>query len=302
MKSLAIRAVLVACVLTLSISGVASASHYLRLSTGTILHWKSNSTTSTSRTVRLYDDMLSTTTGERWRTWINSSRIDWDASARLSLPAGYFDSVATIDCPWSGTGVEVCNWSNYNGYGNNGALYAGLAEFLVVSSAGHISRGRVRLDDANSGASQPTWTCSDRFGGTTACENYARATACQELGHEFGLDHVGGSTCMGNGYFAASLGQLSPNTHDISAIDSSHNHSDTSAAAAASITSTAETSAPSSAAPSDRVIPIPPPGDCARRQVTAELFVERTCDLPQASPEDLRIIFVIPRPSMRPHP
>jgi hypothetical protein len=59
----------------------ASASHYLRLSNNERIHWKSDSSSTTLRTVKVFDNMQNTTSGNRWRSFIGGARTDWDSSS-----------------------------------------------------------------------------------------------------------------------------------------------------------------------------------------------------------------------------
>jgi hypothetical protein len=264
---------------------------YLRLANGARIHWKSNTATTTLRTVKLFDDLQSTTAGQHWRDFLNGGRSDWDKSSLLNLPAGFSDQDGDpYTCNVTQKGVKVCNWPNYNGLGNGGTAYAGLAEFILLYDTGHLSRGRVRLDDANSGMSRYTQTCLAPPSNTSgSCGTYAHATICQEIGHEFGLDHVAGDTCMGNGYFTSSAFQVHPNGHDYDAIGSSHGHMD------AATTASRRRARSSEHERDDGTVVSPPPkGDCRRKQVGPHTFVEWVCGAERQNADEIRIIDYIP--------
>lgn len=71
--------------LFLMLASSASAGHYWRLDNGARIHWNSNTTSTTLRTIKIFDNMQSTTSGNRWRSLIGGARTDWDSSSLLNL-------------------------------------------------------------------------------------------------------------------------------------------------------------------------------------------------------------------------
>lgn len=290
--SRAVGVIVLASVILFAVAGQASAAHYLRLGNGERIHWKSDSTSTTLRTIKLFDNTQNTVNGNRWSTFTAGARTDFDSALTLNLLGQGPLSGDSFNCPIETKGIVVCNWPNYNGLGSTGP-YAGLAEFVLIYSTGHLSRGRIRLDDANSGMATFDQVCLAPPANTPGqCGTYAHAVACQELGHEFGLDHVAGNTCMGNGYFADAAFQVHPNTHDYDAIGFNFGHIDGTTSAAAS---SAERPPSSTGAQEQGTVINPLPiGDCSRRKVDDHIFVERVCGPERRHPDEIRIIAVIP--------
>jgi hypothetical protein len=281
----------------LTVASSASAAHYMRLSNGERIHWKSDSQSTTLRSIKVFDNMQNTATGNRWRNFIDGARVDWNSSSLLGLtPQGPL-STDTYNCPIGTKGIVVCNYPNYNGLGSTGP-YAGLAEFVLIYSTGHVSRARARLDDFHSRINEQN--CLAPPAGTPGpCATYAHAVACQELGHVFGLDHVGGDTCMGNGYFASSAYEVHPNGHDYDAIGSSYGHIDTGSSASGSPSEADSVRASDSGLGADEqrrgaVLDPPPRGNCSRKKVNERVSVERVCGPERQHPDEIRVIIVIP--------
>jgi len=104
-------------------------------------------------------------------------------------------------------------------YGNNGWL--GVAQ--VWLAGGHISQATTKVND--------TYLASSGYNDAAR-----RHVLCQEIGHDFGLDHQDESgadlnTCMD---YADALDNPSPNAHDYEQLEAIYNsHADTSNTAAA---------------------------------------------------------------------
>lgn len=265
------------------------------MSNGAPIHWKSNSSSTALRSINVFDNLTSSAAGQHWRSFLSGDRANWDNAMYLTLTGAGALSSDEYNCPISTKGVVVCNWNDYNGLGNGGNLYAGLAEFVVYYSTGHVSSVRVRLDDEHSGMNYSGQTCVETGNVAGPCQVAAHSAQCQELGHAWGLDHIAGDTCMGAGYFASSAFQVAPNAHDYDRIRATHAHID-GGATAASLSATGVRAAQAHDHGQDRaVIDPPPPGDCRRKKVKENLFVERVCG-PEAkgSADLIRIIDALP--------
>jgi hypothetical protein len=103
-----------------------------------------------------------------WDQYLSTAVADWDKSSVLALTEVPGGSPRKNCRPTSGR-IEVCAAS----YGNNGWL--GLAQIWV--SGCHIAQATTKMNDYYFNQSQyntPAWR---------------RFVTCQEVGHDFGLDH-----------------------------------------------------------------------------------------------------------------
>jgi hypothetical protein len=163
-----------------------------------------------------------------WRTPLNQGIADWEKSRKLSFTQQDVTGVNLKRCsPILGV-ILVCNDS----YGQRGWL--GIATIWL--SGGHISQGTTQLND--------TYFNMPRY--NTAA--WRRLVACQEVAHDFGLDHqdetfnnVNLGTCMdytnapeGGIYNGFDYGpsNVSVNGHDYDQILAIYNHNDETSAAA----------------------------------------------------------------------
>ena len=151
----------------------------------------------------------------RWGTSVNTSISDWNASNELTLtgqnaPAG----TSTKRCSPIAGQILVCNAA----YGQRGWL--GIASIWLTS--GHISQATTKLNDSyhdQAPYNSPEWRA---------------LVACQEIGHDFGLDHQDETfdnpnlgTCMD--YTNNPLGppaNTHPNSHDYQELNIIYNHND----------------------------------------------------------------------------
>ena len=151
----------------------------------------------------------------QWTTSVNKAIADWNTSNELTLtnqtaPAGTDPKKCS---PIAGQ-ILVCNAS----YGRRGWL--GIASIWL--SNGHISQGTTKLNDSyhnNAPYSSAAWRS---------------LVACQEIGHDFGLDHqdenfdnANMGTCMD--YTSNPSGppaNTSPNSHDYQQLNTIYNHND----------------------------------------------------------------------------
>jgi len=152
-----------------------------------------------------------------WDSYLNMAISDWSASAVLNLtnvPGGS----RSRNCKATTGRIEVCNGS----YGNNGWL--GVARISV--SGTHITAATTRLNDSyfnTATYNTPPWR---------------RLVMCQEVGHDFGLDHQDETfdnpnlgTCMdytndpnGGGSYGPSNER--PNGHDYDQLVTIYSHLD----------------------------------------------------------------------------
>jgi hypothetical protein len=123
-------------------------------------HW---ARTSNPFTIKTGDNVTAA-----WDAYLDEAIIDWNQSRVLDLlkVAGQ----SNRNCrPTSGR-IEVCNAK----YGNNGWL--GIASIWITGGT-HITQGTTKLNDTYFNTSQyntPAWR---------------RLVMCQEIAHDFGLDH-----------------------------------------------------------------------------------------------------------------
>ena len=153
-------------------------------------------------------------TTANWRAIGASVSSDWSQSSVLDAPL----SAPKTDnkrCKASSGRVEVCNGK----YGYNGWL--GVAQ--VWLSGGHIAQATTKVNDSYLNGSG--YDNADR-----------QHVLCQEVGHDFGLDHQDESgadlnTCMD---YANDLNNPRPNAHDYEQLELIYNsHADASSSIAA---------------------------------------------------------------------
>ena len=152
-----------------------------------------------------------------WPTAVDGAITDWDVSSELTLTP-QIASVNTRKCNPIAGQILVCNDS----YGQRGWL--GIASIWLTS--GHISQGTTKLNDTYFNMAQyntPAWRAM---------------VACQEIGHDFGLNHQDEvfsnpnlGSCMdytndpdGGGAYGPS--NVSPNQHDYDMLNTIYNHND----------------------------------------------------------------------------
>lgn len=169
-------------------------------------HW---ARTSNPLALKLGDNVTS-----QWDAYLSEASADWTKSTVLNTTVVAGSTTNVKKCPASSGRVEVCSSS----YGNNGWL--GIAGIYVTG--GHIYKGYVKLNDFyfnTSTYNKPEWR---------------RLVMCQEIGHEFGLNHQDENfsnpnlgTCMD--YTNTPLGPPSnehPNNHDYDQLQSIYSHLD----------------------------------------------------------------------------
>lgn len=180
-------------------------------------HW---STSGNGLTLRIERQI----TASLWETYFNDSVGDWNASGKLNLTGATANlGVDPKQCsPISGKAL-VCN----DAYGFRGWL--GIA--TIWANGDHITQATTKLNDSyfnTSTYNHPDWR---------------ELVACQEIGHDFGLDHqdetfdnVNLGTCMDYtnapsggivGGFNYGPPNLDPNSDDMATLDFMYSHDDT---------------------------------------------------------------------------
>ncbi|OGL84416.1 hypothetical protein A3B36_02870 [Candidatus Uhrbacteria bacterium RIFCSPLOWO2_01_FULL_55_36] len=117
-------------------------------------------------TLRVVDSMTSA-----WDAYLTEAKNDWSASSVLDLSAetGSIANNQRRQCKPVAGKIRACNYA----YGSNGWL--GLAQIWV--SGNHITQGTAKVNDTyfnTSTYNTPAWR---------------RLVMCQEIAHDFGLDH-----------------------------------------------------------------------------------------------------------------
>jgi hypothetical protein len=148
-----------------------------------------------------------------WDGYLNDAISDWSASSVLELTKVSGGTTGSTCAPTSGR-IEVCNAA----YGNTGWL--GVAQIWVKRS--HITQATTKVNDTYFNTAQYN----------TA--PWRRLVMCQEVGHDFGLDHQDENfdnpnlgTCMD--YTSDPDGPPSnehPNAHDYEQLESIYAHLD----------------------------------------------------------------------------
>jgi hypothetical protein len=145
-----------------------------------------------------------------WDGALDTALADWSQSSVMNLieEAGSDANNTRKRCPMVSGKVRSCNAS----YGFNGWL--GLASINITGGC-HITQGTSKMNDSyfNSGS----YTATNR-----------QHVMCQEIGHDFGLDHQDESgadlnTCMD---YSNALDNPHPNNHDYQQLESIYSHLD----------------------------------------------------------------------------
>ena len=172
-------------------------------------HW---ARTDNSFTLNVGDNVSSA-----WDSYLNTAISDWNVPSVLTLNKVSGGSPSR-NCKATTGRIEVCSGS----YGNNGWL--GVARISVNGS--HITAATTRLNDSyfnTATYNTPAWR---------------RLVMCQEVGHDFGLDHQDETfnnpnlgTCMdytndpdGGGSYGPS--NEHPNNHDYDQLETIYSHVD----------------------------------------------------------------------------
>jgi hypothetical protein len=184
-------------------SGSASANH----SWGNY-HW---ARTSNPFTLKVVDSMTS-----NWDDNLTVAMNDWSQSTVMNLTreAGSDAQNVRKRCAAISGKVHACNAN----YGNNGWL--GLAQ--IWASGSHITQATAKMNDS--------YLASSSYS-----ETNRQHVICQEIGHDWGLDHQDESgadlnTCMD---YSDALDNPHPNSHDYAQLETIYSHLDSSTTIAA---------------------------------------------------------------------
>ena len=200
LKPLRVRPALVALVVFVGAVGYPSADH----SWGSY-HW--------ARTSNPFTLLTGDNVSSDWDAYLDEAISDWSASDVLELEKTD-GGTRPRNCRATGGRIEVCNAK----YGNNGWL--GIAQIWISGS--HITQGVAKMNDTYFNTSTydtPAWR---------------RLVMCQEVAHDFGLDHQDEEfdnrnlgSCMD--YTSDPDGPPSnehPNAHDFDQLESIYAHVD----------------------------------------------------------------------------
>lgn len=196
-----------------------------------------------------------------WPHFVNAAVVDWDKSLVLTLinPGTAPSGTSARRCsPITGQ-ILVCNYS----YGFRGWL--GIAS-INLDSASHITSGTTKLNDSY-------------FNTASYNKDEWRAmVACQEIGHDFGLDHQNTTydtpnvgSCMDYTNDPSALGAYGPlsnehpNQHDYDELAIIYSHLDSSTTATSFAATNFGLRQPGHAVPQD----LPSPGDTVAEWGTA---------------------------------
>ena len=176
-------------------------------------HW---ARTSNPFTLRIGDNV-----DANWDSYLDDAITDWTGSSVLNVTKAAGGSNPKNCRPTSGR-IEVCN----SRYGNNGWL--GIAQ--IWASGNHITQAVTKVNDTyfnTATYNTPAWR---------------RLVMCQEIGHDFGLDHqdetfdnVNLGTCMdytndpdggAGGASGSDQGNEHPNQHDYRQLETIYAHLD----------------------------------------------------------------------------
>jgi hypothetical protein len=157
---------------------------------------------------------VNTTITSQWSTSVGKALSDWNKSTELTLSSAGVSADPKKCSPIAGQ-IHVCNAA----YGRRGWL--GIAS-IWLDGNGHIVQGTTKLNDSYhdyAPYNSPSWRS---------------LVACQEIGHDFGLDHQDENfdnanlgTCMD--YTSNPDGppaNTSPNAHDYDELKTIYNHND----------------------------------------------------------------------------
>lgn len=187
-------------------------------------HW---ARTSNPFTLKLYDNL-----DPVWESYLTQAVSDWNKSTVLDYAVQWQQPLSSQRRCASTTGVvEICNET----YGQNGWL--GLAGISISGS--HITKGYTKLND--------TYFAMAQYN-TPA---YRQFVTCQEIGHDFGLDHqdevfnnANLGSCMdytndpdggAGGGSPSDPANTSPNQHDYDQTQSIYSHLDSTSTIASRI-------------------------------------------------------------------
>lgn len=153
--------------------------------------------------------------GSAWTTSVGTAITDWNQSSVLSLSNLPKSGVDTRKCNPIAGQILVCADS----YGQRGWL--GIAS--IWASGDHITQATTKLND--------TYYSASYAGGYYNTGPWRALVACQEIGHDFGLDHQDENfdnanldTCMD--YTSDPMSNQHPNQHDYDELETIYAHLD----------------------------------------------------------------------------
>lgn len=165
-------------------------------------HW---ARASNPLTLKIVDSVSGT-----WDSLLPAVSADWSASSVLntSIESGSTALLQRLQCNPVAGKIRVCNAN----YGPN--LWFGIAQ-VWLSNSGHISQATTKVND---------FYFTGAYGNNIA----RRHVLCQEVGHDFGLDHQHGvPSCMeDNNSTLNTPSYLSPNAHDYAQLQTIYTHLD----------------------------------------------------------------------------
>jgi hypothetical protein len=181
-------------------------------------HW---ARTSNPFTLKVGDNVNTT-----WDAYLNEAISDWSASSVLNLTK-VTGGTNPKNCRPTAGRIEACNST----YGNNGWL--GIAQIWITGSV-HITQAITKVNDTYFNTAQyntPAWR---------------RLVMCQEIAHDFGLDHQDENFNNGNlgscmDYTSDPDGPPSnehPNAHDFDQLETIYAHLDSTTTVGAALAST----------------------------------------------------------------
>jgi predicted Zn-dependent protease len=152
-----------ACILALTFGATVSANH-----SWSVYHW--------ARTTNSFDLTVINSTTSDWDLFVAGAVADWSQSNVLDMvedTSGSTDTTVRRRCKAPSGMVRICNLA----YGFNGWL--GIAG-ISIDPSGHIISGYTKLNDSYFSQSYANGYYDDVW---------KQSVACQELGHNIGLDH-----------------------------------------------------------------------------------------------------------------
>jgi len=171
-----------------------------------------------ARTTLSFDLTVVNSTTSDWTPYVSDAMNDWSMSTKLNMVEEEGDKSANIRrrCRAPKGKLRICN----DTYGNNGWL--GIAG-ISIDGSGHITKGYTKLNDTYFSPSY-----EDGYYYTPA---WKQSVACQELGHNIGLDHQD-ENFHNQSLFSCMDYQDPPfefpNDHDFEQLESIYEHLDSS--------------------------------------------------------------------------
>ena len=167
-------------------------------------HW---ARTSNPFTLQVGDNVSSV-----WDGYLNIAIADWNQSTVLNLSKVTGGAARPRQCRPTAGRIEVCNYR----YGSNGWL--GIAQIWI--SGDHITQATTKLNDTYFNMA------------TYNTPEWRQFVVCQEVGHDFGLDHQDEAfdnpdlgSCMD--YTSNPAANQHPNQHDYDQLVAIYAHLDT---------------------------------------------------------------------------